>query len=149
MELEDDLPSILSEPSLHYGNGGPLATKAYAFTIRVVKVSQMLQYPESYKGPERNPDSTKEFVMSKQLLRSGTAVGALIHEGTYAQSRADFISKMSIALKEANETHFWLSLLKDTGYLTEAGFSSLSGDLREVLRMLIASIKTAKEKNKV
>ena len=84
-----------------------LNTKSYAFAVRVVKLSQLLQKEKS------------EFVLSKQILRSGTSIGALIRESEYGQSRADFIHKLSIALKEAHETGHWLSLLHDTEYLDE------------------------------
>ena len=82
-----------------------LKDKSYAFAIRVVKLSQYLQTEK------------KEFVLSKQILRSGTSVGALIREAEFGQSKADFVSKMSISLKEANETEYWLCILKDTGYI--------------------------------
>src|SRR2546421_10563582 len=84
-----------------------LRDKSYAFAIRIVKLSQYLQ------------DKKKEFVLSKQVLRSGTAIGALVREAEFGQSNADFISKMSISLKEANETDYWLALLKDTNYIDE------------------------------
>ena len=82
-----------------------LKEKSYVFAIRVVKLSQFLR------------EERKEFVLSKQILRSGTAIGALVREAEFGQSKADFRSKMSIALKEANETDYWLNLLKDTNYL--------------------------------
>lgn len=88
----------------------------------------------------------KEFILSKQLLRSGTAIGALIREAEYAQSRADFASKMSIALKEANETDYWISLLKDSGYINEQASKSVSKDLKEIIAMLVSSVKTSKIK---
>lgn len=110
-----------------------LKEKSYAFAIRIVKLSQFLQTEK------------KEFVLSKQILRSGTAVGALIREAEYGQSKTDFIHKLSIALKEANETEYWLNILKDTGYIEEKLFISLSADCKELLRLLIASIKTAKQ----
>lgn len=80
-----------------------LKDKSYAFAIRIVKLSQFLQ------------NEKREFVLSKQVLRSGTAIGALIREAEFGQSKADFISKMSISLKEANETEYWLSLFKRYG----------------------------------
>ncbi len=83
--------------------------------------------------------------MSKQVLKSGTAVGALHREAEYAQSKPDFISKMSIALKEANETKYWISLLKDSDYLTASLFESLTKDLNELIKILVSSIKTAKK----
>ena len=85
--------------------------------------------------------------MSKQLLRSGTAVGALVREAEFGQSKADFRSKLSIALKEANETDYWLSLLKDTGYLEEIRYQELDMLCKELIRILIASVKTSKGEN--
>ncbi len=111
----------------------PLRDKSYAFAIRVVKLSRFLQQEE------------KEFVLSKQVLRSGTAVGALIREAEFGQSRADFTSKMNIALKEANETEYWLSLLKDTDYLSEDQFGSLHSGCKELVAMLVATVKTARK----
>ena len=81
----------------------------------------------------------------KSYLRSGTAIGALVSEATFAQSPADFINKLSIALKECNETLYWLNILKDTEYLTELEFESINNDCQELLALLIASIKTTKQ----
>ena len=89
--------------------------------------------------------SPKEYGMINQVFRSGTAVGALVSEATYAQSTADFINKLSIALKECNETLYWLNILKDTEYLTELEFESINNDCQELLALLIASIKTTKQ----
>ena len=83
--------------------------------------------------------------MTNQVLRSGTAIGALVSESTYAQSPADFINKLSIALKECNETLYWLNILKDTEYLNEQEFESMSSDCQELLALLISSIKTTKQ----
>lgn len=88
----------------------------------------------------------KEFVLSKQCLRSGTAVGAMIREAVYAQSNADFIHKLSIAAKEANETEYWLQLLQESGYIDKSVYDSISADCDELLRLLTASIKTSKNK---
>jgi len=112
-----------------------LEEKSYAFSIRIVKCSEYLQQEK------------KEFILSKQVLRSGTAIGALIAEGKYAQSKSDFINKLSIALKEANETKYWLRLLKDCSYLQEKLATSLLDDIENLIRMLASSIKTAKENN--
>ena len=112
-----------------------LQDKSYAFAIRVVKLVQFLR-------SEKN-----EFVLSKQLLRSGTAIGALIREAEYGQSKADFVSKMTIALKEANETEYWVNLLFDTGYIDEKLFESFKTDCKELLKMLISTIKTSKNIN--
>ena len=109
----------------------PLKLKSYAFALRIVRASKYLT-------------DSKEFILSKQLLRSGTAVGALIREAEFAQSPADFISKMSIALKEANETSYWLSILKDTQYIEEPIYLSMTKDCSELIKMLVSSVKTAK-----
>lgn len=87
----------------------------------------------------------KEYVLSKQILRSGTAIGALIKEAEYGQSKPDFINKMNIALKEANETEYWLSLLKDTGYIDEKSYKGIAEECKELIKMLISSIKTLKK----
>lgn len=109
-----------------------LRDKSYLFAIRIVKLSQYLQ------------SNKKEFVLSKQVLKSGTSIGALIREAEFGQSKPDFINKMNIALKEANETDFWLSLLKDTDYIDEPLHKSLSNECTELLKMLISTIKTTK-----
>ena len=87
----------------------------------------------------------KEYVLSKQLLRSGTSVGANIAEAEQAQSKADFISKMNIALKEAVETNYWLRLIQATDYLSETEFTSINSDCRELEKMLTAIVKTSKQ----
>lgn len=110
-----------------------LKDKSYAFAIRIVKLSQYLQTEK------------KEYVLSKQVLRSGTAVGALIREAEFGQSKADFASKMSISLKEANETDYWLNILKDTDYLDGKIFVSLKSDCSERIAMLVSTVKTAKQ----
>ena len=88
----------------------------------------------------------KEYVLSKQLLKSGTAIGAMISESEFAQSRADFANKLQIALKEANESRYWLNLLKDTGYLEKGKFEKLLSDCNELISILVSSIKTVKSK---
>ena len=110
-----------------------LKDKSYQFAIRIVKLAQRLQTEK------------KEYVLSKQLLRSGTAVGALIREAEFGQSRADFIHKLSIGLKEANETNYWLCLLNDTGYMNEEEFNQMQNTCQELIAMLVASIKTLKK----
>lgn len=110
-----------------------LKTKSYLFAIRIVKLYQFLA------------SEKKEFVLSKQVLRCGTAIGALIREAEFGQSRADFTNKMSIALKEANETDYWLNLLKDTNYLSENMFQSISQDCIELIKILVATVKTTKK----
>jgi four helix bundle protein len=87
----------------------------------------------------------REFILSKQMIRSGTAIGALTREAEHAQSKADFINKMSIALKEANETEYWLMLLKDSEYIDEKTFSSIHKDCDELIRILVSIVKTSKK----
>ena len=87
----------------------------------------------------------KEFVLSKQMLRSGTAIGALIKESEFAQSRKDFLNKLYIALKEANETQYWIELLFETEYITKMEFDSLSTDCLEILKLLVAITKKLKK----
>ena len=107
--------------------------KSYAFALRMVKAYKYLAQEH------------REFVLSKQALRSGTSIGALVREAEHAQSQADFINKMSIALKEANETEYWLMLLKDSDYLDEKTFASIHKDCDELIRLLVSIVKTAKE----
>ncbi len=109
----------------------PLRDKSYLFAIKVVELVRELQ-------------NLKEFVLSRQVLRSGTAVGALIREAEFAQSKADFIHKMSISLKEANETDYWLNLLFDTDYIVETKFDTLNNQCNELIAMLVSTIKTTK-----
>ena len=113
-------------------SASPLKGKSYDFAIRIVKLARHLQH------------NKKEFVLSKQVLRSGTAIGALVREAEFAQSKADFANKMSIALKEANETGYWLNLLKDTDFINNTQFESLHPDCGELIAMLVATVKTVK-----
>jgi len=110
-----------------------LEEKSYNFSIRIIKCSHYLQQEK------------QEYILSKQLIRSGTAIGALIAEGKYAQSKADFINKLYISLKEANETKYWLRLLKDCNYLNIKMSESLLDDIEHLIKMLSSSTKTAKE----
>jgi four helix bundle protein len=109
-----------------------LKEKSYSFALRIVKLHQ-------YMCTTKN-----EFTLSKQILRSGTAIGALVYEGECAQSKPDFINKLNIALKEANETAFWLMLLKDSGYISAENYSSIAADCTELLKLLTSIIKTSK-----
>lgn len=86
-----------------------------------------------------------EFVLSRQILRSGTSIGALVREAEFGQSKADFVHKMSIALKEANETHYWLSLIFDTGYMEESLSVSSKKDCEEIISLLVSTVKTSKK----
>ena len=107
--------------------------KSYSFAIRIVKAYKFLTSEQ------------KEFVLSKQLLRSGTAIGALVREGVHAQSRPDFLNKMNVALKEAYETEYWISLLHDTGYLSDEIYRSVRKDSVELIKLLSSTVKTMKD----
>ena len=109
-----------------------LKDKSYAFALRVVKLYK-------YLTTEQN-----EYVLSKQILRSGTAIGAMVREAEFGESRPDFAHKLNIALKEANETDYWLTLLKDGDYITEKMYNSLAPDIQELLRLLVSIVKTVK-----
>jgi len=110
-----------------------LKKKSYKFAVRIVRLSQFLQHEK------------KEFVLNKQILQSGTAVGAIIREAEFAQSTADYVNKFSIALKEANETDYWLDLLKDTEFIEGKLHESLSNDCKELISLLVSTIKTLKK----
>ncbi|WP_165157919.1 four helix bundle protein [Parabacteroides sp. ZJ-118] len=111
-----------------------LKDKSKAFALRIIKMYNYLC------------EDKKEFVLSKQVLRSGTSIGANIAEAFYAQSEADFIAKLYISRKEAGETLYWIDLLKESSYLKEDVATSISSDCDELLRLLTSSIKTMKEK---
>ena len=113
---------------------GLLRQLTYAFAVRIVNMVRYLQ------------DDMKEFVLSKQVLRSGTAIGALVREAQYAQSEADFVNKLSIALKETNETDYWLNLLHDTKYIDDAACFSMHEDCGHIMAVLTASINTVKKR---
>lgn len=116
--------------------GGPLHIKSYAFAIRIVKM--FLHFTDS---------DWKLQSIYKQVLRSGTSISANIHESEFAQSPADFTSKLHIALKEATETMNWLNLLHDINYLDDKSFESMAHDCSEVIALLVSSIKTVKKNN--
>lgn len=111
-----------------------LKDKSYKFALRIVKLCRHLT------------EEKREFILSKQILRSGTSIGANIAEGWQAQSKPDFIHKMSIAHKEAFETEYWLCLLRDGEFITEKQAESLITDCNELQKILATSIKTAKNK---
>ena len=124
---------------IHYNReGGPLHTKSYAFAVRVVNM--FLHFTTS---------DWKLQAIYKQVLRSGTSISANVHESEFAQSPSDFVSKLHIALKEANETMNWLNLLHDTGVLDEKGLESMAEDCSEVIALLVSSIKTIKKNNQL
>lgn len=109
-----------------------ILTKTYAFALSIVKLNRILR------------EQHKEYELSKQILRSGTSIGANSEEGSAAQSRRDFISKYSIALKEARETHFWLRILRDSGYIDSSTAELYITDCEEIAKILTAIIKTTK-----
>ncbi len=111
-----------------------LQKRSFSFAVEIVFLSQDLQ------------TSSKEFILSKQVLRSGTAIGAMIREAKFAESRADFIHKMSIVLKEANETEYWLLLLSATGLSQPTVVEPLTKEVNELIAMLVSSIKKLKGK---
>jgi len=110
-----------------------LVDKSIAFAVRIVNCYKFLTREQN------------EYVMSKQMLRSGTSIGANIHEGIQGQSIPDFLSKLSIALKEASETSYWLTILNKTDYVNDNMYNSLKIDLDEITKILISSIKTTKK----
>ena len=110
-----------------------LEEKSFTFALRIIKLNKYLQKNE------------KEYILSKQVLRSGTAIGALMQEAKFAQSRADYLHKQSIALKEANETKYWLRLLKESDYINKAMFNSIYPEVDELVKMLVSSTKKLKE----
>lgn len=110
-----------------------LKNKSFAFAVRVVKLNQYLV------------SEKKEYVLSKQLLRSGTSIGAMIRESEHAESKADFIHKLSIAQKECNETTYWLELMNATGYLNSVEFESLNNNAIELIKIITTIIKNTKQ----
>lgn len=115
-------------------DNSPLNNRSFAFGVRIVNLYKYLC------------SNKQEYVLSKQLLRSGTAIGALVREAEQAESKADFIHKLAIALKEANETEYWILLLRETNYLTPKESESILNNLKELLKLLTTIIKTSKQK---
>lgn len=106
--------------------------KSFTFALRIVRLYQFLC------------DEKKEYVLSKQLLRSGTSVGALIREAEHAETKRDFIHKISIAQKEINEAIYWIELLKETDYLTVEQFNSINNDAVELIKLITSIVKSTK-----
>lgn len=109
---------------------------SYDFGCKITRLFQYLTEDAEYK----------EYVQSKQIYRSGTSIGANVRESKHAQSDADFLSKMSIAYKEADETDFWMNLLHDNGYINESQFESLKKDMDRILKLLTSIVKTMNQK---
>ena len=112
-----------------------IAKKSFAFSVRIVNLQKYLV------------NRKHEYILSKQICKSGTSIGANVAEAQRAQSTADFVAKLKIALKEANETQYWLQLLYETEYLTDREFKSLHNDLLEILRILTAICKHYPQSN--
>ena len=110
----------------------PIQSKSFAFALRAVKMAQYLR------------DEKREFVLSNQAIRSGTAIDALVREAEHAQSKADFVNNMNIALKEANETDYWIDLLHESDYLTREHYDSIHPDIQELIKLLVSIVKTSK-----
>ena len=111
-----------------------ILTDSKAFAIRIIKLYMYLK------------ENKQEYILSKQILRSGTSIGANVRESVNAQSLMDFINKMNIALKEANETEYWLELLNETSFIDEKQFSSINNDCSKIVGTLTKIIKTAKKR---
>ncbi|MEY3002597.1 MAG: hypothetical protein RLZZ428_972 [Pseudomonadota bacterium] len=119
-----------------FGNGifrDTLSQKSFQFSLRIIKLYGYLK------------DTHKEYVLSKQILRSGTSIGAMVQESHFAQSKADFINKLSVGLKEANETRYWLYLLVESSFIEKHMFENILPDIESLIKLLSSSIKTAKQ----
>jgi len=113
----------------------PVIEKSKQFAVRIVRLYQHLS------------NDKREYVLSKQVLRSGTSIGANAHEAQRAQSKKDFVAKTCIASKEASETEFWLDLLHETGYIDQPLFQSISRDCSELIKLLVTIVKTSGHNN--
>ena len=143
-------PTVNSEPrTVNRGRLAPLMSEeakatasihelSYDFGCRITRLFQYLTEDSEYK----------EYVISKQIYRSGTSIGANVRESKHAQSDADFLSKMSIAYKEADETEYWMNLLHDNGYINESQYESLKKDMDRILKLLTSIVKTMNQKVK-
>lgn len=118
---------------MNEGKDNIIVQKSYEFALKIIRLYQQLA-------------EKKEYVLSKQILRSGTSIGANVHEAVSGESKKDFIHKLGIAVKEARETSYWLSLLKDSGYITTAEFTELNNHCTEIIRILNSIILTTKER---
>ena len=110
-----------------------IKNKSFAFALRIIKLYQYLQ------------SEKKEFILSKQLMRSGTSIGAMIRDSEQAESKPDFIHKLAIAQKEANETEYWIELLHQSGYIDKVQHEALIRDITEIRKLLASITKTSKE----
>lgn len=119
---------------MNVGKDNIIVKKSYSFALGIIGLYKTLV------------ENKKEFVLSKQMLRSGTSIGANINEAVTSESKKDFIHKLSIAVKEVRETGYWLNLLKDSEYITEENFNQLNKDCEELARILNSNILTTKER---
>ena len=119
---------------LYKNNDSIIAKKSYVFALEIISTYKFLIQEK------------KEFVLSKQLLRAGTSIGANVNEAICAQSKRDFVHKLSISLKEARETSYWLNLLKDSSFITQESFDKLNNSCNEITKILSSIILTTKEK---
>lgn len=118
---------------MNEGKDNIIVQKSYAFALQIIQLYKSLI-------------DKKEFVLSKQILRSGTSIGANIHEAVASESKKDFVHKLGIAVKEARETSYWLNLLKDSNYITNDEFNKLNNSCDEIVRILNSIILTTKER---
>lgn len=112
-----------------------IVEKSKSFALKIIRIYKILC------------DDKREFILSKQMLRSGTSIGANVKEAIRGQSKVDFYAKLFIALKEASETEYWLELLHESGYLSEENFSSIYPDCQEIIKILVAITKTKNSKD--
>lgn len=117
-----------------YRKPNVLKDKSFAFALRIIRLYKYLIIEH------------KEFILSKQLMRSGTSIGALIRESENAASLKDFLNKLTVALKEADESQYWLELLFQSDYIAEKEYNSINSDCKELIGILVASVKTLKQK---
>ena len=113
-------------------NENLIESKSFEFALSIVQLARSIQSEQ------------KEYILSKQLIRSGTAIGALVHEAAYAESKKDFVHKMSIALKEANETRYWLKLIYRSNFLDHSLYERLKYNITEIVKILTSIVKSAK-----
>jgi four helix bundle protein len=118
---------------MNEGKENIIVSKSYAFALDIIKLYKLLI-------------EKKEYVLSKQILRSGTSIGANIHEAVASESKKDFVHKLGISVKEARETSYWLNLLKDSNYITNDDFIKLNNSCDEIVRILNSIILTTKER---
>lgn len=146
-EKRGKLSPLMTEEDKHQASIHELS---YDFACRITRLYQYLTDPVQGSGFKVNDDNEdyheREYIMSKQVYRSGTSVGANVRESKHAQSDADFLSKMSIAYKEADESNYWLNLLHDNGYLNDDQHESLSHDCTRIIKILTSIVKTMRQK---